>query len=147
MRREFSIVRVKSEVSKWAFPLSWDDVEVSPFAGPFNQLDQLRLDVAVGCFPFARRTRDGRRAWRVSGQGSGVVEVWITSDGSLFIDGETTLNLLYALFSHISETQPSLVLEDRITGVVHHEASLLKLMRREEAAMVPYDLPGAEVAA
>ena len=145
MRREFSIVRVKSEVTKWEFPLSWDDVEVSPFAGPFNQLDQLRIDVAVGCFPFARRTRDGRRAWRVSGQGSGVVEVWITSDGSLFIDGETTLNLVYALFSHLSETQRSLVLEDRITGVVHNEASLLKLMRREEASMVPFDLP--EVAA
>jgi hypothetical protein len=143
MRREFSIVRVKSEVTKWEFPLSWDDVEVNPLAGPFSQLDQLRLDVAVGCFPFARRTRDGRRAWRISGPGSGVVEVWITSDGSLFIDGETTLNLVCSIFSHLVETQPNLVIEDRITGVVHNERSLLRLMRRDEAAMVPFELPEA----
>lgn len=143
MHREFSIVRVKSEVTKWEFPLSWDDVDVSPLAGPFSQLDQLRFDVAVGCFPFARRTRDGRRAWRVSGQGSGVVEVWITSDGSVYVEGETTLNLVYSLFVHLSETQPNLVLEDRITGVVHNETSLLGLMRRDEAALVPFDLPEA----
>ena len=143
MHREFSIVRVKSEATKWEFPLSWDDVDESPMAGPFSQLDQLRFDVAVGCFPFARRTRDGRRAWRIVGQGSGVVEVWITSDGSVFIEGETTLNLVYSLFVHLSETQRNLVLEDRLTNVVHNEQSLLGLMRRDEAALVPFDLPEA----
>ena len=145
MHREFSIVRVKSDITRLQFPLSWDDVEQSPFAGPFSQLDQLRFDVAVGCFPFARRTRDGRRAWRVSGPGSGVVEVWITSDGSLFIEGETSLNLICSLFLHLSETQRNLVIEDRLTGQVHSERSLLALMRRDEAAMTPFDLP--EVAA
>ena len=143
MHREFSIVRVKSEVTKWEFPLAWDEATVAPFAGPFGQLDQLRLDVAIGCFPNARRTQDGRRAWRVSMQGSGSVVMWITSDGSLFMEGETTLNLVYSLFAHLSETQPNLVLEDRITNVVHNEKSLLGLMRRAEAALVPYDLPEA----
>ena len=143
MHREFSIVRVKSEVTKWEFPLAWDDAVQNPLAGPFNQLDQLRLDVAVGCFPNARRTQDGRRAWRVSMQGSGSVVVWITSDGSLFIEGETTLNLVYSLFAHLSETQRDLVLEDRITDVVQNERSLLALMRREEAALVPFELPEA----
>jgi hypothetical protein len=143
MNREFSIVRVKREASKWEFPLSWDEVTSSPLAGPFSQLDQLRLDVAVGCFPFARRTGDGRRAWRIAAPGSGVVEVWVTSDGSLFIEGETTLNLVYGLYVHLSETQPNLVLEDRITNVVHNEKSLLRLVRRDEAARYPFELPGA----
>lgn len=143
MHREFSIVRVKSEVTKWEFPFGWDEVTQSPLAGPFSPLDQLRFDVAVGCYPCARRTRDGRRAWRIQGQGSGLVEVWITSDGSVFIEGETSLNLVYALFVHLSETQRNVVLEDRITGVVHNEQSLLRLMRRDEAALVPFDLPEA----
>lgn len=143
MHREFSIVRVKHEATKWEFPMAWDEVTQSPLAGPFSQLDQLRLDVAVGCFPFARRTGDGRRAWRIAGQGSGVLEVWLTSDGSVFIDGDTTLNLVYSLFVHLSETQPHLVIEDSITGVVHNEKSLLRLVRRDEAALVPFDLPEA----
>lgn len=143
MHREFSIVRVKREATSWEFPMAWDEVTESPLAGPFSQLDQLRLDVAVGCFPFARRTGDGRRAWRVRMPGSGVIVVWVTSDGSLFIEGETTLNLVYSLFAHLSETLHGLVIEDRITDVVHNEQSLLRLMRREEATLVPYELPGA----
>jgi len=143
MHREFSIVRVKAEAAKWEFPLAWDEVTSSPLAGPFSQLDQLRLDVAVGCFPFARRTGDGRRAWRIRAPGSGEIEVWVTSDGSVFIEGETTLNLVYGLFVHLSETQPHLVIEDSITGVVHNEKSLLRLVRRDEAARYPFELPGA----
>lgn len=144
MHREFSIVRVKQEASQWEFPLSWDELEGSPLAGPFNQLDQLRLDVALGCFPGARRTRDGRRAWRIS-QHSSVLEAWITSDGGLYLDGDTSLELVHELFAHLSLTQRNLVLEDAITGVVHNEQSLAGLVRHEEAVSVPFDLP--EVAA
>lgn len=145
MHREFSIVRVKQEATKWEYPLSWDEVVHSPLAGPFSQLDQLRLDVAVGCFPFARRTGDGRRAWRIASTGNGTIEVLLTSDGGLFIEGDTTLNLVWSLFVHLAETQRNLVIEDSITGVVHNEQSLLRLVRRDEAARVPFELP--EVAA
>ena len=134
MRHEFSIVRVKREAMQWAFPVSWDDVQSNPLAGPFSQLDQLRLDVALGCFPFARRTKDGRRAWRIAGHGSGYVEVWITSDGSLFIEGHASLNLICSIFSHLSETQPNLLIEDRASGVVHNERTLLRAMRNDEVA-------------
>ena len=64
----------------------------------------------------------------------------------MYVEGVTTLHLIYALFVHPGETVPELVLEDRITEVVHNEKSLLRLVRREEAAMVPFDLPD-EVAA
>ena len=70
-----------------------------------------------------------------------MVEVWITSDGSLFIEGETSLNLVCSLFLHLSETQRNLVIEDRLTGMVHSERSLLALMWRDEAAMTPFELP------
>ncbi len=144
MHREFSIVRVKQVAAQWEFPLSWDELETSPLAGPFNQLDQLRLDVAVGCFPGARRTRDGRRAWRISAHAS-VLEAWITSDGGLFLEGETSLEFVHEFFVHLSQTQPHLVLEDGITGVVHNERSLAGLVRHEEAISLPFELP--EVAA
>lgn len=142
MHREFSIVRVKQEAAQWEFPLSWDELEASPLAAPFSQLDQLRLDVALGCFPGARRTKDGRRAWRISSHAS-VLEAWITSDGGLFIEGETALELVHELFVHLSQTQPNLVLEDGITGVVHNEHSLAGLVRHEEAISVPFELPEA----
>lgn len=138
MRRQFSIVRVKKQVTEWEFPLCWDEVPGSPLGAPFSKTEQGWLDVAVGCFPFARRTRDGRRAWRISSS-AGTVEVWVTSDGSLFIEGETTLNLVYALYVHLKETVGDLVVEDRITDVVHNEHSLLRLVRREEAALVPWE--------
>ena len=141
MRRQFSIVRVKREATKWEFPLCWDEVASCPLGASFSLLEQRRLDTAVGCFPFARRTKDGRRAWRIGSPSAGTVEVWVTSDGSVYVEGETTLNLVYALFVHLGETVPELVLEDRITEVVHNEKSLLRLVRREEAAMVPFDLP------
>ena len=75
----------------------------------------------------------------VPSSSAGTVEVWVTSDGSVFVEGETTLNLVFGLFVHLKETVGDLVVEDRITDVVHNEASLLRLVRREEAAMVPWE--------
>ncbi len=138
MRREFSIVRVKASASQYGYPLSWDEVLECPLAGPFSTLEQQRLHVAVGCFPFARRTGDGRRAWRIDAPGSGAIVAWLTSDGSLFIEGETNLNLVYGLFVHLGQVLPSIAIEDRITGLVHNEPSLLRLVRREEAANLPW---------
>lgn len=133
MRRQFTISRVRKQVtSSWEFPLTWDEVNESPLAGPFSQLEQRRLDTAIGCFPFARRTGDGRRAWRINSPGSGDVVAWVTSDGSLFVEGETTLNLVYALYVHLCDVCPELVVEDRITSVVHNASSLLRLVRRDE---------------
>ena len=133
MRRQFTISRVRKQVtSSWEFPLTWDEVNESPLAGPFSHLEQRRLDTAIGCFPFARRTGDGRRAWRINSPGSGDVVAWVTSDGSLFVEGETTLNLVYALYVHLCDICPELVVEDRITSVVHNASSLLRLVRRDE---------------
>jgi hypothetical protein len=140
MRRQFSIARMKREATQWEFPMSWDEVRSSPLGGAFSMLEQRQLDTAVGCFPFARRTGDGRRAWRISSPSAGTLEVWVTSDGSVFLEGETTLNLVYGLFVHLMEMMPTLVLEDRITEVVHNEKSLLRLVRRDEAARVPFEI-------
>lgn len=133
MRRQFTISRVRQAVTtSWEFPLAWDEVDESPLAGPFSALEQRRLDTAIGCFPFARRTGDGRKAWRINSPGSGDVVAWVTSDGSLYVEGETTLNLIYAIYVHLSDTCPELVVEDRITSVVHNAPSLLRLVRRDE---------------
>jgi hypothetical protein len=119
--------------------LSLDEDFGCPLAGPLNDVLQRRIDVAVGLFPFARRTADGRRAWRIEVPGrSSSVEVWLTSDGSVFIEGETSLNLVYGLYVHLLDTVGNLAIEDRITGVVHNRASLLRLVRRDEERALPF---------
>ncbi len=82
-------------------------------------------------FPFATRTHDGRRAWTISA-GNARLEVWLTSDGSIFVEGVTSLNLVYACFLQLLEASPDLALEDRITGELHARQSLLRLVRRDE---------------
>jgi hypothetical protein len=89
--REFSVVRVKSQVrTHWEFPFSLDEcTDSSPLAGAFDEALQRRLDVACGHLPFAQRTHDGRRAWEISTR-RGELDVWFTSDGSVFVEGVTS---------------------------------------------------------
>jgi hypothetical protein len=140
MIREFSIVRVKKATAAWEFPLSFDELRECPLAGPFDEVLATRLDQALGRFPFARRTRDGRRAWRICAPGRGTVEAWVTSDGSLFLDGETSLHLVYGILVHLSAECRELAVEDRITGMLHNRASLLRLVRRDEERSLPFYL-------
>jgi hypothetical protein len=141
MIREFSILRVKKQVlASWEFPLTVDEVDESPLAGPFDEVTADRLFRAVGTFPFARRMRDGRKAWAIEAPKRGSMDVWRTSDGSFFVEGELQLNLIYGLYVHLMQVYPDLVVEDRITGVLHNRASLLRLVRREEERNLPFEL-------
>lgn len=129
--REFSVLKVKPAARGWEFPLCLDECDVSPLAGRFSDAELARIDAAVGRLPFVRRTHDGRRAWELS-TARGSVEVWLTSDGSVFIEGVTSLNVVFAVFAQILETCPEVVLEDRITEHLHSRHSLLSLVRRAE---------------
>ncbi|MEW5739052.1 MAG: hypothetical protein AB1938_09000 [Myxococcota bacterium] len=141
MYREFSIVRVKKQVlASWEFPLAIDEVEESPLAGPFDELTADRLFRATGAFPFAVRVRDGRKAWSIAAPKRGQLDAWLTSDGCLFVEGEMQLNLIYGLYVHLMQTFPDIVVEDRITGVLHNRSSLLRLVRREEERNLPFEL-------
>lgn len=141
MYREFAIIRVKKQVlASWEFPLSLDEVEESPLGGPFDELTADRLFRTIGGFPFAARLRDGRKAWDITAPRRGHLEAWLTSDGSLFVEGEMQLNLIYGLYVHLMQSYPELAVEDRITGVMHNRASLLRLVRREEERNLPFEL-------
>jgi hypothetical protein len=146
--REFSVVRVKSQVrTHWEFPFSLDEcTDSSPLAGAFDEALQRRLDVACGHLPFAQRTHDGRRAWEIS-TFRGELDVWFTSDGSIFLEGVTSLNVVFAVFVQLLEVCPDLALEDRITGELHDRASLLKLVRRDEEKVASRATAAAELAA
>lgn len=133
--REFSIVRVKSQVRSWEFPFNLDECAESPLAGAFDEALVRKLDVACGHLPFAQRTHDGRRAWALM-TSRGELDVWFTSDGSIFVDGVTSLNPVFAVFAQLLEVCPDLALEDRITGELHDRASLLRLVRRDEQKRV-----------
>ncbi|MBL8917592.1 MAG: hypothetical protein JNJ54_01920 [Myxococcaceae bacterium] len=134
--REFSVVKVKRAVRQsWEFPFSIDECPESPLAGPFSEEQLKAVDRTVGHLPFSQRTHDGRRAWSVVTK-HGELDVWLTSDGSVFIEGETSLNLVYAVFLQVLEVCPDVVLEDRITGELHDRASLLRLVRRDEQKTV-----------
>lgn len=83
MKREFAIVRVKKQVvASWEFPFTHDEVDESPLAGPLDEVLVAKLDAAVGRFPFARRTKDGRRAWTICAPGRGEIDVWFTTASS-----------------------------------------------------------------
>lgn len=130
--REFSVLKVKRAVRQsWEFPFSLDECAESPLAGPFSDEQLKALDRAVGHLPFSQRTHDGRRAWNVKTK-HGELDVWLTSDGSVFVEGETSLNLVFAVYVQLLEVCPDLALEDRITGELHDRASLLRLVRRDE---------------
>lgn len=130
--REFSVLKVKQSVRQtWEFPVSLDECAESPLAGPLDETQARALDRAVGHLPFAQRTHDGRRAWAVQTK-HGELDVWFTSDGSVFIEGVTSLNLVFAVFVQMLEVCPQLALEDRITGELHDRASLLRLVRKDE---------------
>lgn len=130
--REFSILKVRASARQtWEFPVAIDEFSQSPLAGPFDEAQVKAMDRAVGRLPFSQRTHDGRRAWRIDAR-RGELDVWFTSDGCVFVEGVTTLNVVYALFLQLLEVCPDLVLEDRITGELHSRASLLRLVRRDE---------------
>lgn len=130
--REFTLLKVRRPAgARWEFPLSLDECHETPLAGSFDEGQLAALDRAIGHLPFARRTRDGRRAWRIATR-RGELDVWLTSDGSVFVEGVTTLNLVYALLLQALEVHRDLAVEDRITGELHDRASLLGLVRREE---------------
>jgi hypothetical protein len=118
---------MKPEAKSWEFPLAWDELTTfSPMAGPFSELEQHRLCDAIATFPRARPAQDGRRAWTIRG-----VEAWLTSDGCLFVDGLMDVDFMYSFFKHLRATLPNLLVEDRLTNVVHDELSLRRLAVRD----------------
>lgn len=130
--REFSVLKLRrSVVAEWEFPMSLDECASSPLAGAFDEATLRAFDRRLSQFPFATRTHDGRRAWTIDA-GKGHLDVWLTSDGSVFAEGITSLNLVYAFFLQLLEVSPALALEDRITGELHDRHSLLRLVRRDE---------------
>jgi hypothetical protein len=139
MLREFAIVRVKKVAAGWEYPIAFDEVRDCPLAGGFDELTKARLDLAIGQFPFARRTGDGRRAWTIEAPSRGSITAWLTSDGSLFVEGHATLPLYYALYAHLAQVVPALAMEDRITGLLHNRQSFLRLVRHEEHRNLPWD--------
>ncbi len=146
MNREFSILRVRRSVlQRWEFPLTFDEVPGTPLAGPFDDALSQRLEHAMDTFPTAQRTADGRIAWRVELSDEGQLDVWLTSDGSLFLEGPTSLYLVGTLFLHLMKAIPAIILEDRITGVLHNRESLLRLMASEEALGLPFRVEQAFV--
>jgi hypothetical protein len=141
MQRQFAIVRLKKQsLETWEFPITSDEFRTSPLAGIFDEQTKETLHAAICNFPFSYRTRDGRKAWTVTAPKGGTVDVWLTSDGQLWIEGETNLNLIYGLYVHVLQAVPDLAVEDCITGVIHNRASLLRLVRRDEEKRLPFHL-------
>jgi hypothetical protein len=102
----------------------------SPLAGPFDAAMLQLLESATGDFPFAERPASGKRGWTIA-TAHGAIEIWFTSDGGIFIAGQTTLNLVYPLFTHLLKVCPDLALEDCLTHELHNHISLMRQMRLE----------------
>lgn len=126
---------MKREATQWEFPLTWDECRSNPLAGPLSELERRRLETKIDSMHHAKRIRGRGTAWKVRS-----LEVWLTSDGSFFVEGVSSLGEVWELFLDVQQMMPDLVLEDRITQMLHNEASLFRLVLREQAAMVPFEL-------
>src|SRR5450432_1330449 len=93
-----AIVRIKKSLVQ-AMPLVIGQGSVNPLAGPFDGFTRARLSFAMGKFPFAQKLESGvRDTFEIEAPGGGRLEIWLTSDGHIFIDSQAGLELVLSLF-------------------------------------------------
>jgi len=129
-----AIVRIKKSLVH-ALPLSVGDGKVNPLAGPFDHFTRARLSYAVGKFPFAQKVERGvRDTYEIEAPGGGRLEVWITSDGHIFMDSQAGLELVLALYIELLGVTPDIAIEDPQRGVLHGAESFRDFACGEDTA-------------
>ncbi|MBK7858731.1 MAG: hypothetical protein IPJ65_08940 [Archangiaceae bacterium] len=132
-----AIVRIKKSLLH-ALPLVVGESGPSPLAGPFDGFTRVRLSHAIGRFPFAVKVENGLRdTYEIEAPGGGRLEVWITSDGHLFLDSQAGLELVLSLFIELLGVSPHLAIEDPQRGVLHGAESFKAFLCGEETAEKP----------
>jgi hypothetical protein len=135
MAYEFSIVRLRKNASATlSFPADLVQLESNPIAGPFDALSQARLIQAIERFPGACPTPGIKNCFEIETLGGGRLEVWMASDGHLFIESQAGLELTQALFFQLRSACDDLALEDAQLGVLHSSRSFAAWLSACEAS-------------
>jgi hypothetical protein len=120
MPYEFSIVRLRKNADQLIeFPADLIELDSNPIAGPFDPDTRMRMLQVIALFPGAKPVRGIRNAFEIEPHGGGRLDVWLTSDGHLFIESQAGLELLLALFVELSSVAADLAIEDRQHGLLH----------------------------
>lgn len=137
MGYEFSIVRLRKNADQLlSFPAELVSLPHNPLAGPFGlETRQLLLSV-IARFPGAAPTLGIKNCFEIETPGGGRLEVWMPSDGHLFIESQVGLELLLALFVELNGAVPDLAIEDRQLGILHGPDSFAAWILGSEPACV-----------
>lgn len=118
MGYELTIVRLKRNRNLY-FPAAIDTEAQNPIAGPFDTSTKSLLMQAVRCFPYVHQIRRGQDRYEIETPFGGRLEVYMTSDGHLFLESQAALELALALFRGLSTVTPDIAIEDPARGVLH----------------------------
>jgi hypothetical protein len=133
LHRTFALLRTSPGLAnQYEFPLSLSECPRSPLAGAFDAASHRHMAQRLALFPFAVRSPDKAKAWLIRTPQGDALEVWLTSDGQVWLSGRTRLNLVFAVYMQLVEACLDVVLEDSITGQLHNRSSFLALVRRDE---------------
>jgi hypothetical protein len=129
-----AIVRIKKSLVH-ALPLSVGSGNVNPLAGPFDHFTRARLSYAVGKFPFAQKVDQGvRDTYEIEAPGGGRLEVWLTSDGHIFLDSQAGLELVLSLYIELLGVTGDIAIEDPQRSVLHSAESFRDFACGEDTA-------------
>jgi hypothetical protein len=129
-----AIVRIKKSLIH-ALPLTVEASNVNPLGGPFDNFTRARLSYAVGKFPFAQKLETGvRDTFEIEAPGGGRLEVWVTSDGHIFMDSQAGLELVLSLYIDLLAVAPDIAIEDPQRGILHGAESFKEFLCGEDTA-------------
>ncbi len=84
----------------------------------------------------SRRSSRPSRATRfeIEAPGGGRLEIWLTTDGHIFMDSQAGLELVLALFIELRGVTADIAIEDAQRGVLHSVESFKEFLCGEDTA-------------
>ncbi len=120
MAYEFTIVRLKKNSEHTlSFPASLVELPTNPIAGAFDAQTRARLVEAIERYPGAYPVEGIKHCYLIETFEGGSLEMWMTSDGHLFIESQAGLELMLGLFAHLRLACDDLAIEDVHHGLLH----------------------------
>ncbi|MBL9038203.1 MAG: hypothetical protein JNG84_06815 [Archangium sp.] len=141
MVRQFAIVRVKPQVTRWEFPVAHDELTESPLAGPLSRRAMATVEQVMDSLPTLRRVDPAQTRWSLARTSWDRVDVWLTSDGGLYVSSTGPLLTVAAIVNELAHAVGGLVAEDCTHGVLHSPETLLQQLEREADVQLPWPTP------
>jgi hypothetical protein len=124
MAYEFTLVRLKKNSEHTlSFPADLVELPTNPIAGAFDGPTRARLIEAIERYPGAYPVEGIKNCYLLETFEGGSLEVWMTSDGHLFLESQAGLELMLGLYAHLRLACDDLAIEDAQRGLLHTRGS------------------------